>query len=94
MLAVNGGSRAFRFVSMKALERVGNYLKTKLCTIIAAVFFLPHRTVSSTIPPPFISSTSTVAFTWFFTKLYPSESCLEKGGRDAVANRMDRPLFG
>lgn len=94
MLAVNGGSRAFRFVSMKALERVGNYLKTKLCTIIAAVFFLAHRAASSTFPLPFISSTSTVAFTRFFTKLYPRESRLEKGGRDATANRMDRPLFG
>lgn len=84
MLAVNGGSRAFRFVSMKALERVGNYLKTKLRTIIAAVFFLPHRAASSTVPPPFISSTSTVAFTWFFTKLYPSG---ESAWKKVVATR-------
>lgn len=29
----------FRFDPVKALERVGNYLKTKLRAIIAAVFF-------------------------------------------------------
>lgn len=72
---------------MKALERVGNYLKTKFRTIIIAVSFLPRWAASSSF-----YLLSSVAFACGFTLRRIRTRHREKAA-DAAASRMNRPLL-